>query len=72
MRGAPMSETGGGGKGGTGEQQGDPGTTVGGELPEGATPVTAEWYYRGFGITTNTYNIIKYGVILYALSKVMK
>ena len=56
----------------TGEQQGQPGTAVGGELPEGATPVTAEWYYRAFGVTTGTYNIIKYGVILYALSKVMK
>jgi len=55
-----------------GEQQGEPGETVGGELPEGTVPVTAEWYYRSFGITKAQYNMIKYGVILYALTKVGK
>jgi len=59
-------------KGGTGEQPGEPGETVGGELPEGETPVTAEWYYTAYGITTAQYNMIKYGVLLFALSKVVK
>jgi len=58
-------------KGGSEEQQGDPGETVGGDL-NGGTPVTAEWYYTAYGITTAHYNMIKYGVLLFALSKVVK
>ena len=57
-------------KGGEGQEHGEPGTVVGGDLD--GVPATAEWYYRMFGVTTGTYNIIKYGVILYALTKVIK
>jgi len=57
-------------KGETGEQQGEPGTT-GGDDYEG-TPATAEWYYTAYGMSTAQYNMIKYAVLLFALSKVVK
>jgi len=51
----------------TGTRNGGTGTGNGNDLP-----VTAEWYYRQYGITTSQYNMIKYGALLYILSKVVK
>jgi len=63
-------------RGDTSGEPGDPGTTgtrngTGTENGNGL-PVTAEWYYRQYGITTAQYNMIKYGALLYILSKVVK
>jgi len=70
----PTTDT--GDTGGTGGEPGDVGTTGtrngNGNGNGNDLPVTAEWYYREYGITTTQYNMIKYGALLYILSKAVK
>jgi len=61
----------------TGDTSGEPGDvgttgTRNGNGNGNGIPVTAEWYYREYGITTTQYNMIKYGALLYILSKAVK